>query len=384
MLIEAGKRVGDCGSMNAKGFTAPGSYYLPDPWCTGEKTSPEDLHIFYHFVSRYVQEYTDPDFALSRVDHLRFAAFMVRHGLRASTMWAVLRQLVVEALVDRKRTWQRAPLLDLMQMDVFRHYQRTLRPDFATYFINSTAHYQHAFWRHMDPSAFKVQPTESDLEAYGDAVLFGYQQMDRLLEDFFALEDEDTMLILATALSQQPFLRGEDEGGHTYYRVRNIEGLLGRLGIVPKEIHPVMTHQYLAHFADQAAADRAKDLLSSVCHEGRSIFDFAPSKPATLYFGNDIHRPVADRAELVLAGTSNEPMPYYEVFYRINETKSGMHHPDGVLWFKTGRHARHAGKVSILDVLPTLLEFFAVAPSPADAHHFRGTSLMSLLRKVGD
>jgi hypothetical protein len=178
-------------------------------------------------------------------------------------------------------------------------------------------------------------------------------------------------------LSQQPFLRGEDEGGHTYYRVRDIDKLLGRLGAGAAQVNPVMTHQYLAHFADQAQADRAKDLLSSVRYDGRPVFDFAPSNPATLYFGNGVHRVVPESAEVMLGGVSNQPQPYYEVFYHIDEMKSGMHHPDGVLWFKTGHHARHIDKVSILDVLPTLLDFFGVAPSSADARAFRGESLMA-------
>jgi len=380
MLIEGGKHVGDCGSMNAKGFAAPGSFYLPDPWCTVENTSPEELRIFYRFVSRYVQEYTNPTFTLSRADYLRFVSFMATHGLRPSTVWSIVKQLATEKIFDGKRSWQRAPLLDRMQIDVFRHYQRTLRPDFATYFANSTAHYQHSYWRHMDPGAFKVQPSAADLDAYGDAVLFGYRQMDRLLEDFFAIEDDNVMLVLATALSQQPFLRGEDEGGHTYYRVRDIDKLLDRLGAGAAQVNPVMTHQYLAHFADQAQADRAKDLLSSVRYDGRPVFDFAPSNPATLYFGNGVHRVVPESAEVMLGGVSNQPQPYYEVFYHIDEMKSGMHHPDGVLWFKTGNHARHVDKVSILDVLPTLLDFFGVAPSSADARAFRGESLMARLR----
>ena len=36
--------------------------------------------------------------------------------------------------------------------------------------------------------------------------------------------------------------------------------------------------------------------------------------------------------------------------------KSGCHHPDGVLWFKTGRHEVHSDKCSVLDVLPTVVK----------------------------
>ncbi len=378
-LIAEGRRVGCCSSMNVKGFDAPGSYFLPDPWCTSERASPAVLDIFARVVSHYVQEYTNPAFALGMTEYLRFAGFMLGHGLRPSTVRALGAQMIADKL-DRRRYWRRAPLLDRLQFDLFRHYQRTARPDFSTFFCNSTAHYQHAYWRHMDPAPFRVQPSDEDRRTYGDAVLFGYQQMDRMVSDFLALEDDDVMLILSTALSQQPFVRGEAEGGHTFYRVRDIAAFLAELGVACERVEPVMTHQYIARFPDQAGADAARDRLASVRYDGKQIFGFSESEPGTLYFGNWLHGPVPQTAEVVLAGASNRARPYYDVFYHINETKSGMHHPDGVLWFKTGTHRRHADKVSILDVMPTLLEFYGIPLRPEDRRAFQGRSLMPELR----
>jgi hypothetical protein len=127
-----------------------------------------------------------------------------------------------------------------------------MRPDFATFFINSTAHLQHAYWRHMDPDAFPLKPAKDEIESYGDAVLFGYRSMDALLRRFFALAQPDTTIILCSALSQQPFLKREGRGGQHFYRLVDIPHFLQLLDIAPRIVEPVMTHPYLLRFADRA------------------------------------------------------------------------------------------------------------------------------------
>ena len=61
-------------------------------------------------------------------------------------------------------------------------------------------------------------------------------------------------------------------------------------------------------------------------------------------------------------GASRE---FEEVFYRIHTMRSGRHHPDGVLWDRTGSHRVVPGKVPLTDVAPTLLAHFGVEPPPA-------------------
>ena len=68
---------------------------------------------------------------------------MLRNGLTARTVFAIVRQLLRERF-NRRSKWRRATLLDKLQWDVFRSYYRRQSPHFSTFFINSTAHYQHA------------------------------------------------------------------------------------------------------------------------------------------------------------------------------------------------------------------------------------------------
>src|SRR5690606_37486470 len=124
--------------------------------------------------------------------------FMIGHGMRVRTAVSIAKQLLLER-VNRKAKWRRATILDKLQWDVFRSYQRDLKPAFSTFFINSTAHCQHAQWRDMDPTPFTVRPSEEHQKEFGGAVLYGYREMDRIVGEALAMADERTTLILASA-----------------------------------------------------------------------------------------------------------------------------------------------------------------------------------------
>jgi arylsulfatase A-like enzyme len=56
--------------------------------------------------------------------------------------------------------------------------------------------------------------------------------------------------------------------------------------------------------------------------------------------------------------------------------KSGCHHPEGVLWVRTGRHAVHSERVSILDVAPTVCDLLRLDPDAVRCAGLRGVSLL--------
>lgn len=371
----AGLKVGSFASMNTRPFAFPGSFYVADPWSEDGNAFPSQLNIYNRFVAHNVREYSNPDQRLTASDAAKFVAFMATHGLSAATASAIVCQLASEKVTDERLSWRRAALLDRMQFDVFRHYQRKLRPHFSTYFINSTAHLQHSYWRQFDPDAFTVKPSKEDRELYGEAMLFGYRAMDRLLGEFMLLAEEtDAMLVFLTALSQQPYTQAEETGGKHFYRLRDVEALFRKFGLDFADIDPTMTHQYMATFASDADQDAARETLSAFrTVDGRALFDFNARTENGLYFSCNVFSEVADDAAVE---TPQGPLPFASLLYKIDATKSGRHHPDGALWFATGRHRAIADKVSILDVFPTALELLGVNNVPPGR---TGRSLAAML-----
>src|SRR5262249_15823031 len=141
-----------------------GAFSLPDPWCPVEACSPPEIAIYANVVASWVKEYSNASVPVSWRDYAAFLGFMVGHGLSPSTVAAIAAQLFQEKSSSAELSWRRVALLDRLQFDLFAHYYRRLAPDFATFFSNSTAHLQHAYWRHMDSSAFAIKPPGRERE----------------------------------------------------------------------------------------------------------------------------------------------------------------------------------------------------------------------------
>ena len=359
----SGRRVLVCGSMNI-GYRQPiNGVVLPDPWSVGVSPHPAELSRYYDFVRQHVQEYTRGEIPLSASDYARFLTFMVTHGLSSRTVLAIAARLVAERL--RSSAWKRAPILDRLQWDVFRWYYVKQRPHLATFFLNSTAHLQHAYWRNMDPEAFSIKPAPAEQAEYADAVLHGYQQMDRLVGQCLALAGPATTVILCTALGQQPCLTYESVGGKTFYKPRDADQLFKFAGVThPYRYAPLMSEEFHVYVETANAAREMVARLGALRVDGRPAMR-ARSNGLEVFGGCAIFDRLDADARLGVAGTDRTAR-FFDVFYGVDTTKSGMHHTDGLLWIRTPSRHHHVRReqVSLRAVAPTILHLLGM-PKPA-------------------
>ncbi len=366
LASRAGLKSFVCGSMNVSHDPDMNGYVVPDPWSTTVEPYPEGegLKDFYRFVQMQVQEHTNDSVPLSKSDYARFLKFMVSHGMSAHTVSSIVRQLASEKMSGSGK-WKRAVILDKLQFDVFRALFKKLQPDFSTFFLNSTAHMQHAYWRHMDPEPFRVKPESDEREEYGGAVLFGYQEMDKLLRKLMDLAGDDVTLVFSTALGQQPYLTLEDSGGKHFYRPRKFSDLTELLGLQgPHTFAPVMSEEFRVVFENEADADAAEPLLEGLTVGGRQVLGVRRDGPTSIFTGCQIFDELP--ADAVMRTGDGRERPFSDVFYTPHTIKSGMHHPHGALWIRTPErtHAVHEGTVSLRSVAPTLMTLLGLeAPS---------------------
>lgn len=363
VVSEAGLSVWVCGSMNVSYQTPLRGIVMPDPWTTKVAPYPDSLRPFFRFVQQNVLDHTSDRVALRWKDYFAFASFMAHHGLSANSIVGIARQLIIERFGNQR--WKRAALLDKLQFDVFRWYYRKSRPHFATFFSNSTAHYQHFYWREMQPELFKIQPTEEKRTAHENAILYGYKQMDKLVERALKLADSDTIVIFATALSQQPCLMYEDEGGKVMYRPRDFSKLMNVAEVHERyTIAPVMAEVFNVHLESEEDAIRVERKLRRLHVEGRPLMHVERKGP-TLNTKCQLHDMVLEDARIGVDG-HGEAVRFFDVLYRLEEIKSGMHHPDGMLWIRMPerRHRLHPDKVRLASVAPTVLGLLSL-PCPS-------------------
>lgn len=381
VVSDAGEKVWICGSMNAVARDdRVNGLFLPDPWASGIKPYPEAaFRSFFRLVQTYVQEYSRARMPLSLMDHARFIAFMAANGLSAKTVIEALGQLASEVGHDNR--WRRAVILDRLQWDLFRAHYRRLRPKFATFFANSTAHYQHYHWREMEPDRFKIPPSSRDVAAYADAIPFGYRKMDDLVGEAMRLAGPDTTLVLCTALSQQPLLRYEDEGGKQVFKANDPGKLLAFAGVeAPCQYAPVMAEEFRLRFESEAACQAAQAALGALRLDGGGpVVTVRPAGTEMLVACGVIAAPPSD-ARVRSAG-NEQGQRFHDLFSPLQGIKSGEHHPDGILWICSpgGDHEVIDRKIPLPELAPTFLALCGLAPSP----QFPACAMPEVVRRLG-
>jgi hypothetical protein len=287
---------------------------------------------------------------------------MVRHGMSARTVRAALAQLAAERK-DGGR-FRRATILDRLQMDLFEHVYRRERPAFSTFFSNTVAHFQHVYWRNMEPEKFTLKPSAEEQARYANAIRWAYEQIDDIVGRMLDLVGDDATVVLSTALSQQPCLTYEGRGGKAFARPRDVRALLAFAGIKgnPK-VTPVMSQNFHIVFADAADAAMAERRLRAMRVGDRPAMNVERR-------GDDIHAGSVNVATMpddaVVRAEDGRTARYFDLFYRVDGMKSGMHHPDGALWVRwpDHDHAVVSSKVPLTAIAPTMLAALGL-PRPA-------------------
>jgi hypothetical protein len=355
LVSDAGLRAGICGSMNVPYGEFDG-FFIPDAWNSGTSAvRPDYLKPYLRTIGAMVRESSRTEGFAPGAGLLPFGYFLLRHGLTPRTVALLVKQLASERR-DPGVRWRRASALDWIQYDVFRNVVARENVDFATFFSNSTAHYQHYFWRHMNPEAFDTPPEPGDHPSFEGAVLFGYQSMDRILGRMLA-DFPETTLVLCTALSQQPWTDATKQT----YRPKNWEAVLRLAGYstTDVDVQSIMAEQFVARFKTKEEAQRAQEAFARLTVDGEALTKFTLDGDA-LIGGCSINR--AGVLSSHISGTADgSTSTFGEVFRPIHTVRSGRHSSEGALWFRTGNHVKHEQPVPLEDVAPTLLALMGVS-----------------------
>jgi hypothetical protein len=373
VLLKAGISVSSFGSMNVRPFQGPGSAYLADPWCEHNESFPRQLTAFNRFVSSQVKEHTNPQAKLTVSDLVSFGSTMLRNGLSLTSVKQIVTQLYREKFVSATETYKRVAILDRLQLDLFSSYYEKNKPGFSTFFSNSTAHLQHAFWKYMEPSAFEFPISAKDVETYKDAIKFGYMAQDKILGEILDLaQRSQARVMFMTALSQRACPPEVINGDKSYFRFFDVSKAMESLGIRFKSCDPTMTHQYMMTFDTPDDKANALSILNQVTDlEGNSIIGINKRQSDGLYFNCIVGKPEGiDRFLL----KPNVEASFKDFFYKIPATKNGRHVVTGSLWIQSPQPKVHDRAVSILDVFPTVLDFLG-ASSSAGSVSLKGHSL---------
>jgi hypothetical protein len=295
-------------------------------------------------------------------------------GLSLGTMAHVATQLVRERLQSGQR-WRRVCLQPRLNFDIFASLYRKERPDYATWHSNHAAHFMHHYWRAWDDAVFPVKASAEERRQYGEAVPEGYRLCDELIGRAMQLLDQDTVLVVASSMGQQPFVSDRYKAGKVIVRIRDMDMLLavvGRAGI--SDVVPTMVPQWNLRI-DDPVCRRAVQVAFETAYRQRGPDDGGPRESSF----------VVQETESILTvtplGLTHEERDWQYFFpqaagadaqgYPIESlmaidaptVKQGMHHIDGLLaFYGVGvRSGVQLPNCTNLDVAPTLLALMDVA-----------------------
>lgn len=362
---QQGLRVGVFSSICSWPPQPVNGFYVPDTFAPDSQTHPTSLQPIQDLNLTYTRSIRLPNDDDGWAFKLKLGGKLIQLGLKPATITRIARQLAHERVQSEVR-WRRVALQPFVNFDFFSRLYRQHQPEFATFHTNHVAHYQHTYWKAMQPELFPQPTTPEEQRVYGNAIEYGYRSADQLLKRVLKLMDRNTVLVVASSMGQKPYITNLKKGK----RIRQLKSLgvlLQVLGVIDcARALPTMSDQFNIYPESEAAANFIEDALrvAYVDEPTRPMFyveRVADALTITLRSFDEItedsncHFPHVDRI-----------LRYGDLVHHTGMVKSGCHDPKGILLLygrgiQTGAHIAECNN---LDIAPTLLSLLDL-PIPA-------------------
>jgi hypothetical protein len=367
MAVEAGKTVGIYGSImswpprtDARGFWVPGTF------SPGPETVPPELQPIQELNLSQSRGHTPLDGGGRRVGLVRQGLQLIKFGLRPTTVATIVWHLV-RSRIQPHRRWEKVSLQPLVNLDFFERLYRRYRCDFATFHTNHAAHYMHRYWRAMDSTPFLTKPSTEEVRKFGPAIEYGYRVADRVLGRLWKLADENTVVILASGLGQQPYVTEEFPEGRQVVRIREIDRLIELCGISGRCTPlSMMAPQWNVRIPDPDCRARTEQVL-------RTAWVGTPETPLFAFetVGDTIClnvfskklKGIGPESPCVFPHAGGRQIPFGEFCASQDATpKEGCHEPVGLVLMRGPgiRRGAQIGECTNLDLAPTMLHLLGI------------------------
>src|SRR4029078_9612294 len=187
-------------------------------------------------------------------------------GVSAGTMIKTLRQMPNEMLRGASAVPERAMLHSYLTRDAFWNLYERTRPSYASVHMNHVAYMQHRYWRAAEPEGFRADLSATDQRFFETvAQRQAYEQkFSKWIERSFAYSDEvlgeglervddDTVILVGTALGQRPFDPVKDIH-NPVVRLVHADELFDAIGMKGYTVLHQMNTDVTITLADEAAA----------------------------------------------------------------------------------------------------------------------------------
>ncbi len=260
ILEDRGYSVAAISPINGLNNTKNSPFWIPDPWVDTKISGKGFIERIAKAVKQAVNDNSQEKLEVSTV-------IAILEGLLTKSQlssWPLYISGLLGAL--KKQHWSKAIILDRLLADVFIFLWKKYQPDFSVLFLNSGAHIQHHYMCSSASYTGKIMNPSWYVDKKKDPLLDLLKMYDAILYDLNKLKN--TRLIIATGLQQVPY-----ETPTFYWRLKNHNDFLIKLGVKFKRVQPRMTRDFLLEFSNPEDLIHAEDTLSKVRSlSGKSVF----------------------------------------------------------------------------------------------------------------
>ncbi|MBU7584724.1 MAG: hypothetical protein KAF91_17725 [Nostoc sp. TH1S01] len=327
-LSEHGIQSAIVGSMNVARRNTKGGLFFPDPWSSGKDCFPREIKPLWELISKAVQKHDAS--RLELIELVRAMRVCIDIKIPVSIYTKIFYQLIYQK-IDPLIKWKLVGLFDCFLAEFFKRILASTDFGFYTLFLNCVAHYQHHYWRNHDQTGFDPTIKYTDCHEFDNPLEYGYQLYDSILGEILNLSNRsDTLMIIASGLSQTPFQEKEFQGGMNYYRLRKHEQFVQRIGIHNMKIYPLMSRDWKMSSNSPAEMENAAKIINGLTVAGETLFKSTQNQPNCLFIETSVEKYIPNDTD-ILDCDGKTIAKFGDAFMNI-AIKSGYHTGIGYLW----------------------------------------------------
>jgi len=288
ILEDRGYSVASVSAINASNNTKKSAFWIPDPWVETKISGNGFIRRFTKALKQAVNDNSEEKLSF-------FSIIVIVEGLifkSKISSWPIYLSCLIGAV--KKQHWSKAIFLDRLIADIFINLWRTNKPDFSVLFLNSGAHIQHHYMCSAKPYKGDVVNPEWYIPKGSDPLLEILEMYDLVLNEILSLKN--TRLMVAVGLRQVPY-----ESPTFYWRLKNHDEFLIKLGIKFKKVNPRMTRDFLVEFeSEEDLIEAEKTFLKVKSISGEPIFNEVDNRGGDLFVSLTFSGDISDEFDIFL------------------------------------------------------------------------------------
>ena len=343
ILEDKGYSVVAISPINASNETKKSSFWIPDPWTDTKTSGNKFIHRFSKALKQVVNDNSKEKISF-------FSIIVIIEALITKSQissWQTYFSCLVGAM--KKQHWSKVIFLDRLLSDIFIKLWKNNHPDFSSLWMNGGAHIQHHYLCSSLPYKGHVKNPQWYVPIGKDPLLEILEMYDLFLNELMTLKN--TRLIIAVAIKQIPY-----ETPIFYWRLKNHENFLKKIGIKFTRIQPRMSIDFLVEFENEKDLVFAKKTLQSAkSSKGDLIFSEVNDTKEGLFVSLTFAGEIQNNFNVFINSKKYENFENEVVFVAI---KNGHHDNTGYYLDNSKKPGELKDNIPLKNIFSFVMEHF--------------------------